>query len=593
MNVFEHQRFLLRTRPPEGGPGDQLRLSWKEIMTGPDQALRFDYPLEYMNVAALGLCAALTQAVFDPADAEELVGRLMTPLIEDEIEKAIAPLRDAFAIDGKRPFLQGPEPKRDAKGRLDTGSLSEILLTVKKGDKEFLNRPIDEWGVAIDQIPLLLFSRSTFFEKSAGRGYLTGTSGDLEIRTFPIDRGSLRRTIWLNVLTRENQTKDFIAAGAGSDKDYDSWMWLSPPKGGEVAQGRISLRSGLFWMVANGWIDIRELDSERLCIVTGEPIPAGERAGTGVVVTATSIGFGAKVPNAQGVDVRQSFFEHPNGPYKVITPEKTGIPFTTHLSVEENRGLIGQMGGLFFATGRARKTEAIHIAPIVKQLTDLQGVLEDDHDVEGRDRYDLLCFGFNMLSSKKNVHGGYASELFTYPILGRNLEDREVALDAAEAIVNGAAQITRSIEYALHRAIQRCTMTATDSEDNDGVVTFKEKEKINSSGMMNDATAELWSNAGDELRLLLIEIDKLKESSDEIRRNEQTLLDRWTDAMVRHAERIFHRYFNTYSVSPQHLLAAHDARRLFYSLIRNIDSGVFERRSTSIPTSSTEVEQNG
>lgn len=587
MNVFDDQRFPLRSRPPDGTLGEERRVSWREIMTGTEEFLpHFGYPLEYMNVAALQLCITLTQAFLEPEEVETIAERLGKPVPMEEFERAVEPYRELFGIDEGHRFMQGPEPPRDKKGRIATGSLSELLLTVKKGDKEFLNRPSREWGVRLDQIPVLLASRATFYEKSAGRGYLTGTSGDMEVRTFLIDRNSLRNTIWLNVLSNENYRNRYVQAG--ENDGYDNWMWIQLPDTKEVPQNSISLRSALFWTVANMWVDIQILEEPRQCVVTGDIIPAGARAGVGVVVKSTEIRFGATVVRDDGQEAYQSFFVHPNAPFKKVTPVK-GPSFDRHLEVQENSGLIGQMGGLFY-TSLGKGEQEFHLAPTVEQVYTLHSLREDEVDV--RNRYDLLCFGFQMLSSKKNVHGGYESEVFAYPILGSGDEDRTEAMQTAESLLNGCASITNAVEGILRQAVQRCIMKETDTQEKDGVITFKEKAKVSGAGILRDVSRELWSEAGNELRRLMNEIAAINDQRERLSRHAQRLLSKWTDDIVMEAERIFRRYFDDYSASPQHLLAAHDAQRLFYGRLRKMDSGIFERRTNKNQPPSNDNQEN-
>lgn len=591
MNVFDDQRFLvrLRSRAPDGAPGEERRVSWREIMTGQEEYLPFfGYGLEYMNIAALQLCVALTQAFLEPATVADIVERLDKPVPADELEDAVAPYREQFGIDEGHRFMQGQEPARDNKGRLKSGDLSEVLLTIKKGDKEFLNRPAEGSAVRPDQIPLLLFSRATFFEKSAGAGYLTGSSGDLEVRTFLTDPNSLRNTIWLNVLAGENYRNRYMEPGESDG--YDTWMWVRLPPTKEVPQSAISLRSALFWTVASMWVDIRELQEPRRCVMTGDLIEAGQQAGIGVVVKSTKTAFGATVKRDDGQEVRQSFFVHPNAPYKTIVPQK-GPPFDRHLEVLENSGLIGQMGGLFYAT-RGKGEQQIHLAPTVEQIYQLHDILSEDYDIEVRNRYDLLCFGFQMLSSKKNVHGGYESEMFTYPILGSGEQDRSEAMDEAAELLQGCANRTQDIENILRQAVQRCIMKETDAENKDGRIVFKDKSKVSGAGILRDVSRELWSAAGDELRRLMREIEGVNASGDPVGRHAQRLLDNWTDDVTAQAERIFRRYFDDYSASPQHLLAAHDAQRLFYGRLRKMDSGIFERRADRNKPPSNDNKEN-
>ncbi|MCB0714157.1 MAG: type I-E CRISPR-associated protein Cse1/CasA [Ignavibacteriae bacterium] len=586
MNLFDDQRFLIRSRAPDDDSLKQLRLSWKKIMTSEfDYRPRFDYSLEYMNVAALGLLIGLTQAFFEPETIEDIPHRLEKPLSEDEFEAGIAPHRSVFGIDDDIRFMQGTEPETDAKGRLTKVSpIGELLLSVKRGDKEFLNRPATNWGVCLDQIPLLLFSRSTFYEKSAGRGYLTGTTGDLEIRTFLIDPNSLRRTIWLNVLAKSEQSQHFKLANSG--EGYDDWMWNRLPKTSEVPAGDISLRSGLFWTVANLWVDIQEVEEPHHCLVSGEIIPPGKRAGRGVVVNSTGIAFGATVEREDGKGARQSFFRHPNAPYKHITPKNNKPDFTTHIEVHEKSGLIGEMGGLFYATGEGTTHRGsgvqYYIAPVLEQLAGINRHLIDEYYIDTARRYDLFCFGFHMLSSKKNVHGGYESELFSYPLLGTNPEERKEAMTKAETILNGFASTTHTVDEILCSGVQMCVMEEIDLTENDsGIIQISQRSRIDNNGPIRDASRELWKSAGMELNRMVEKIGDLK-TAEEIGRSQQLLMTNWTDKIVDKAIHIFNRYFNdaAYSRSADLMLAAHNARRLFNWKLAQMDAEIFERRKS-------------
>ena len=562
MNVFEDQRFLLRSHAPDGNAGDVRKLSWADIMTGPDEPLSFDYTLEYMNVAALGLCVSLTQAFLEPASLEKLIDRLDNPVPLAELDAIIRDNREKFGIDKGFRFMQGPEPKPDRKGRLNKKELSEVILTVNK-DKEFLNRPASGSIVSTDQIPLLLFSRSTFYQAQGGRGYKNGTSGDLEIRTYLIDPTSLRRTIWLNVLATESLPSDFQKLGPDA---YDNWMWVDPPKQPDVPQGHISLRAGLFWTVANMWIDIEELEAPSRCIVSGEELKVGEIAGTGVVIKSTGFRF----TNLQNI---KAFFEHPNAPYKIQRDKKDKVSIRfKHLVPKKNSGIIGHMAGLFYAN--SHETD-FRLAPAIEQLHVMQRTLRINFNIPKTTRYDLLCFGFYMLSKKNNVYGGYESELFNYPILGSRAEDRTKRMETIEHILKQCAEEAEQIDAILRQAIQRCIMKE---------VNVKEIGRISESSILRDISHELWKYAGEELRGVLNNINSYNRSVEELTLKSDLQLRTWTQSICSMAKQIFYRYFLNYSTSPQHLLAAHNARRLFYARIRNLTYSPFLGTETSPDT---------
>jgi CRISPR type I-E-associated protein CasA/Cse1 len=567
LNVFEHQKFLLRRRSSSSPLGERVELSFRDLMLLPDEddhGLRFDYPIEYFNVAALGLCAALAQTLFEPATVGELVDRIERPLSPEVVDERIRAFADRFTIDGTSGprFMQGPEPARDKKGRFDAGPLWDLLLTVKKGDKYFLNRPAPEWAVRLDQIALLLFSRATFYEKSAGRGYLTGTSGDLEVRTFPVDPTSLRKTIWLNVLARASFSEKAYAT-ADDAGAYSGFMWSDPPKD-DVAQGDLSLVSGLFWMVANAYIVIEDVPEGRRCIVSGEPVQEG-RAGTGVVVTATGKGYGVKVAREKGPEVRQSFFRHPNGPFE-WRQTKDGNPFPKHFSVSETQGLIGNMGGLFYA---GLEGNDLRMASVVEQLYRLRRVFR-----QRKLRFplvDLLCFGFHMLSSKANVHGGYEYENFHYPIVGELEEDPVYVLTVAQNVMVNAERKAKEIEEELCSAIQRCTMVQMGSTVKEAkVFEFNAKRRLTTDELMKDAARELWNRLGGNVRELLDLIRRNGDSAGTLNDAADEIQEWWTNQAGRHAIDLFDRVFYDFSGSPLYLIAAHKARGRFFGALKKL-----------------------
>ncbi|MCC7436855.1 MAG: type I-E CRISPR-associated protein Cse1/CasA [Armatimonadetes bacterium] len=553
MNVFEHQSFLLRRPPDAKHPlGERVRRTYREIMTGPDEELQFDYPLEYLNVAALGLCAALTQTAFEPADAEALQERLATPIAADEFEQAIAPFREPFSIDGPIRFMQGraleSDPKKEAALLQD-----KVSLTVSA----FMNRPDNNWVVAPDQIPLLLFSRATFFEKTAGRGYKGGTSGDLEVRTFLTHSLSVRKTIWLNVLACDQQQGryegDFTEAGSG--EGYDQWMWIAPPTE-DVPQGEVSLRAGLFWLAATNVIWIQELEQPRTCIVTGEVVTG--HAGVRVVTKPTGIAYGVRVSRAKGPDVRLSFFRHPNGPY-AVRKNKEGEIFHQHLAVDEVSGLLGNMGGLFFSGGGG-KEDGYHIAPALSQYGKLPGFIKKQLPIT------LHCFGFHMLSSHKNIHGGCESERFRYPVI----EDPSGTLMSdLQGLMSGAATEAEEIRKLLTRAVQICTMVQVGVSEKDGRFQFKQTANLQNGsdykGFVRDIGREYWGVLSASVGELLARVEVAPNQMEEA---EPAIKQWWAKEAATIAKGIFDRYFDDYSQSADHLAAAHMARNIFYAGLR-------------------------
>lgn len=564
MNVFEHQRFHLRCLPSDDHPrGERITRSFRELVTGKDEPLVFDYPLEYLNVAVLGLCAALAQAAFEPETVDELAERLETPLTQEEFEEGVAPLRDLFTIDGPAGtrFLQGPEPEKDKKGRYKKAvPLADLLLTVKRGNKTFLNRPDEAWVVELDQLPLLLFARHTFYEGNAGRGYLNGTSHEMGIRTFLLDTEDvLRRSIWLNVMTREMQEKkegDYQLVGSG--EGFDGWLWHEGPDVEAVVEGNLSLRAGLFWQTAHTYVILEEVEKECPSIVTGEPVSG--RVGTSVVVSPSGIGYGVRPePKAR----RESFFRHPNAP-TFEGEARSGAFIRSQLKVEETSGLIGHMAGLFFGPGSAGSERASKLNTAL--------VLDQWYALDEPVPVDLLCFGFEMQGKPvPNVHSGYRVERFRYPVLGKDDADRTDLRVEAEALLTEAAQFTRDVERVLAEAIQRCALVQVKVEENEqGRQRFALKDRLAPETLARDAAHALWRHARDELADLIPRIEAHGTNAVALARAAPALAADWRERIAHHARTLFQPVFENHTASPQHLVAAHRAKGYLYGTLNKL-----------------------
>src|SRR5690554_5532806 len=103
LNVFEHQRFRLRTPS-----GERVEKSFRDLLTEPDAAYSLDYAQAFYDVAALSLMSYLAQVAFEPESVDDLAERLQAPMSDEDFERAVAPLRARFALTGDGPrFMQG------------------------------------------------------------------------------------------------------------------------------------------------------------------------------------------------------------------------------------------------------------------------------------------------------------------------------------------------------------------------------------------------------------------------------------------------------------------------------------------------------
>lgn len=584
MDVFHDQKFLLRN-----STGERFSKSFCEIITGPDEPLLFDYPVEYMNIAAMELCAALAQTALEPDTRSDLVGRIRTPMDKAEFEACVAPYLDDFSIDGTMRFMQGSTA--DDNNPPSPESMTEALLTVRKGSSVFLNRPHERWTVRLNQLPLFLFSRATFTEKQGGRGYLAGTSKDMEVRTCLIDTTSLRRSVWLNVLCRVEQER---YAGsyplAGTPDSYDTWLWKKLPDGRKLPQHKVTLRAGLLWMVARHLVTLAELAEPAVCIATGLPIPAGEKVG--IAIDKSSVGVGYGEDRNEDEPGATAFFYHPNAPYENVTPKDGRPEYPRHFTVDEHARLVEIMGGLFFSNSDKK----IWAAPVLQQLKNMTGKLPE-YGGGAASRLQLQCFGFHMLTAQKSVHGGYEAHSFSYPLVGINDADPQNAQEQAFDIIVGSAHKAEELLGILAYAVRMCTMTKVDtlveSQGESGrdriKIVPKPKERLDTyNAYMRDLTVEYWAQLNNELQLLLQGIHEHGSTHDELVAHREALHKQWEKAATGLVQRLFFRVFNDYVTAPGYLLAAHNAKRFFYQKLYK-EGYISYTNSTPIHQSTEEI----
>src|SRR5690606_26230256 len=152
LNVFDHQLFRLRAPS-----GERTAKSFRQLLTEPDARYALDYAQPFYDVAALNLLAFLAQLAFEPADAQELARRLTAPMMEEEFEEGVEPLRARCALTGNgHRFMQAPEPFDEKKA---TG-LDVAVFVSAKGDRQFLHRADANWAIRPEQTELFLFARN-------------------------------------------------------------------------------------------------------------------------------------------------------------------------------------------------------------------------------------------------------------------------------------------------------------------------------------------------------------------------------------------------------------------------------------------------
>ena len=559
LNVFDHQRFRLRT--PSGEPVEK---SFKQLLTESDAPYVLDYAQAFYDVAALNLLAYLAQVAFEPADADALAERLAAPMSEADFEAAVAPLRGRFALTGDGPrFMQAPEPFDEKKA----AGLDVAVFISAKGDRQFLHRADADWAVSPEQAGLFLFARNTFYEGTGGRGYQKGTNGDTPVRVLVTDPAEgdalwLRRTIWLNVLARDRQ-REYAGAYAEPGSGYDGFFWADPPND-DVPVGGITLRAGLGWMSAYHWLWYEE--GGGICPLTGEHVE-GLVART-ASKRSTGIGYGSKGDLDSGVRAER-LFRHPNVPTEKLYDKNRNVTGERPFLVQRTEGLTDAIGAAFFGGLSDRGTARYTLAPVVWQLyaEPIQALGLSTH---------LRVFGFHMLSNQKNVHGGIEQSAFAYTPISPEAPQALLVLDTAANLMGQAADFASGAARALGQAVQRTAGAGVRAEETeDGQIRLKKLEKTPSvdDPFGRDTLNAFWRAVQRHLVDHAGDIARTAEGGpDALSVDALALQAAWEERIVREARRHYRPVFEHYSTLPRTMPYAHAAQRMLNGTLKKIRS---------------------
>lgn len=568
LNVFEHQRFRLRT--PEGEP---VQKSFRELLTEPDSAYALDYAQAFYDVAALSLMSYLAQVAFEPESVEELADRIAEPMSEDDFERAIAPLRVQFALTGDGPrFMQAPEPFDEKKA---TG-LDVAVFISAKGDRQFLHRADADWVVTPEQAGLFLFARNTFYEGTGGRGYQKGTNGDTPVRVLVTDAADgatlwLRRTIWLNVLACEQQ-REYAGAYANPrelrEGEYDGAFWVDlPPE--DVPTGSITLRAGLGWMTAYHWLWFE--DGEGICPLTGERVEGF--VARSASKRSTGIAYGSKGDMESGVRAER-LFRHPNVAARKRYDKTGDVTGEDPFLVQRTEGLTEAVGAAFFGGTSQQDAAAFVLAPVVSQVQ--HPALKRAFARVGR-LPTAMVFGFHMLSSQRNVHGGIEKNSFALPLVGANAFETKRLMETGSQLLRDASAFAEQAARILGQAVQRTAGAGVRAqEDPDtGRITLKKLESTPSvdDPFGRDTLAAYWraiqrnlvSHAGSIAATAEDGPDALTLRSDELR-------SKWEDIVVSEVRNQYAPVFEHYSTLPRTMPYAHAALRILTGTLKKLRS---------------------
>jgi hypothetical protein len=134
-------------------------------------------------------------------------------------------------------------------------------------------------------------------------------------------------------------------------------------------------------------------------------------------------------------------------------------------------------------------------------------------------------------------------------------------------------------------------MVQIDSKENEGRLIFKPKANIDAGGFARDIGREFWHHLGGEIQELLRQIGEYGTSRDALIEATDQIESWWKLRAASHARTIFDRVFNDHCTSPQHLVAAHNARSLFYGSLRKNMGVIFSGATVPQVTSTVSTNQ--
>ncbi len=228
---------------PVRNGADFQQITYKDLLCLEQPMCRVALSRDDLELACIQMLAALTQVIFMPADKKELRTRIQTPLTEQEYETRVKEYEDWFDLNHpKWPFMQVLEPGTD-----ETTPIQKLFLGLPAGNSHaFFNESNECEKVCLPCAAIGLFNSCTHAPNISGK-HKGGLRGNAPISTMIYD-GSLRKMIWMNVLSQEMVDRIML----GNRQEIP--VWVEKIKGakkqedGEQIQAtNIGMARGLFW----------------------------------------------------------------------------------------------------------------------------------------------------------------------------------------------------------------------------------------------------------------------------------------------------------------------------------------------------------
>lgn len=223
-----------------------------------------------MELAALQLIVCLVQVVFMLDDEEKLSKAYKYQMSESDYDESIEQFMDWFdVLHPEYPFMQvasiqpeKPKKKTDIYPR-NWASIQKLFIGLPEKISDsatsnaFFNSGDEIKSVSCGESAIALFQQATNGFSFGSHFYSVGLKGSMPLTTL-IQDGSLRKSVWSNVLNRDylQEETSFLETDVNNKPS-----WVVPPsfdKNKPEYAHNIGLLRGLFWQPAKVKLDVND-----------------------------------------------------------------------------------------------------------------------------------------------------------------------------------------------------------------------------------------------------------------------------------------------------------------------------------------------
>ncbi len=239
MNLLKEQWIPVRPLPS----GTMEKRSLRQLLCE-DRTWELCLPRDDMELAAMQLLICITQVLLTPKNAEELKRCIAKPMMETDYDAAMQPFADWFQLDHpNHPFMQvrGVAAK-------DPTPMDKLLAGLTGATNScFVNQAGLAEGLCYGCAAIALFNQASC-APSFGGGFKAGLRGNAPVTTL-VQGDHLRRTLWLNILTKDQAVQAFPWH---DETTQQKPTWIEPINAGKtIPAQQIGFVRGLLWQPAH------------------------------------------------------------------------------------------------------------------------------------------------------------------------------------------------------------------------------------------------------------------------------------------------------------------------------------------------------